>query len=83
MRFTLRVDDGTGPRDVTVGPAALCGWEAEHGRSVVELASSIGMLEMTELAYRQLTLDGAQLPELDRWRAQLVDLEPVSAPDPT
>lgn len=83
MRLTLRLETAAGEQTVVVGPMAICGWEQEHRTKVSKLAETgIGMTDMTELAWRQLKLEGKDVGELDAWRATLLDMDPV-VDDPT
>ena len=83
MRMTFKIDSGSGPQVVTVGPMAIVAWEQENRTKVSRLAEDgIGVSDMTDLVYRQLKLEGKALGTLDEWRTGLVDIDPEATPDP-
>lgn len=83
MRLTFTIDRGAGPELVTVGPAAQVAYEVENRTKISRLADGIGIGDMTDLAYRQLVVEGRVECDLDTFRRQLVDIDPTDASDPT
>lgn len=84
MKLGFTFDQGSGPQTVTVGPAAIVGYELENRTKISKLAESgIGMSDMTELVWRQLQIEGRETGTLDEFRRSLVDVDPVAPPDPT
>lgn len=84
MRMTFEYDAGNGRERVEVGPMAIIGYEVANKTKVSKLASDgFGIVDMSELVWRQLKIDGRTTVELDAFRGSLVDLDPVVSADPT
>jgi hypothetical protein len=83
MKMTFRYDDGTGIQTVTAGPMAIVGYETANKTKISRLTDGIGVVDMTDLAWRQLRLEGRTTLDLDAWRETLVDIDPIAAEDPT
>lgn len=83
MKLTFRIDRGHGPEDVVVGPMAQVAYEVENRTKLSRLADGIGVVDMTDLVYRQLDLEGKAGGSLEEFRRTLVDIDPTDASDPT
>lgn len=84
MRLRFAYNLGNGSETVTAGPMAIVGYEIENRTKVSRLAADgIGLVDMTDLAYRQLVLEGRYTGTLDEFRTALVDIDPVEVDDPT
>lgn len=84
MKLAFEIDRGQGAEIVTVGPAAIVGYELHNKTKVSRLAETgIGVTDMTELVWRQLEIDGNDPGTLDVFRRSLVDIDPVAVENPT
>jgi len=80
VKLVIRVDVGEGPKEVTVSPFAVIGWEKEHRTKVSRMAEDgIGFADLAELSWRQLELEGKYDGNLDSFERKLVSIEPVNA----
>lgn len=80
MKLSIRVDLGEGPLELVVSPYAVIGWEKEHRTKISRLASDgIGFSDLSELAWRQLELEGRYSGELDTFERKLTLIEPVQS----
>lgn len=84
MQLGIQYDTGNGPQLVKAGPAAFIGWELANGTKASKLASDgIGIADLSELAWRQLQVDGVDTPPLEVWRKSLKDIQPAQVDDPS
>jgi hypothetical protein len=83
MILTLAFDRGQGEELVRVGPMAQVAYEVENRTKISKLVDGIGVVDMTDLAYRQLVVEGRAPASLADFRTSLVDINPVDASDPS
>lgn len=80
FRYQLR---GGEPASVTVEPFAIIGYEREHRTKIQSLArDGVGLGDMAELVWRQLTADGTYTDTLDAFERAIVDVGPPEEPPP-
>lgn len=80
FRYQLR---GGEPESVTVEPFAIIGYEREHRTKIQSLArDGVGLGDMAELVWRQLTADGTYTGDLDAFERAIVDVGPPEEPPP-
>jgi hypothetical protein len=81
FRYELR--DGE-PSTVTVEPFAIIGYERAHATKIQRLAvDGVGLGDMAELVWRQLSVDGVYSGDLEGFERALVDVGPEDVADPT
>lgn len=83
MILTLEFDRGAGAEQVRVGPMAQVAYEVENRTKISRLVDGIGVVDMTDLAYRQLVVEGRAPGTLQEFRSSLLDINPVDAADPS
>jgi len=80
----MRFETATGSETVIVGPMAIIGYETENRTKLSRVAETgFGVTDMTDLAWRQLVLENRVSGTLDEFRLSLIDIDPVTEPDPT
>ena len=84
MRMTFAVDYGQGVTEVDVSPKAIIGYEIANKTKISRIASDgFGLVDMSDLAWRQLTIEGRFAGDLEAFRSALRELDPVVVADPT
>ena len=84
MRMTFAVDYGSGVTEVEVSPKAVIGYEIANKTKISRIASEgFGLVDMSDLVWRQLTIEGRYTGDLDAFRSSLRELDPVVVGDPT
>lgn len=76
MQLRFRYDQGNGSEEIIVGPYAMCGFEIANKTKLAKVASEgFGVVDFTELVWRQLQADDRTQATLEGFRKQLLDIE--------
>lgn len=85
MKMSVEMSDGT-TQTLSISPLAVIGWERSSGRRMTDLSGEgggMGMEDMVRMVYEQAKLQGLTTAEFEVWAAQVADIDPVDAADPT
>jgi hypothetical protein len=76
VRIKVKLDRGTGPEVIVIGPVGIIAWERRTKQKMSSLQDGTGMDDMAFMAYSELRARGMEETYED-FVASLVDLEPT------